>query len=142
MPAALDLTAELTAPYTPKHFFEARAAPRVKHASLTSLQEIQGLADALDGAVSYKTILELQMFPELIKASCTMIGAWGPAIENCAGLSVDRPALPEPERRVAAHSAARAGLWPDHAAGQLLDAVRLPSAGGCGGAYVRRCGNG
>jgi len=68
--AALALTAELTAPYTPAHFTE----------------ELQGLADALNGSVSYQRMLNLQMFPELIKASCTMIGAWGPAIETCSNL--------------------------------------------------------
>ena len=50
--------------------------------------QLQGLADALDGAVSHQRLLEFQMFPELIKASCTMFGAWGPAIAQCTGLSL------------------------------------------------------
>ncbi len=50
------------------------------------LPQLQGLADAVnDTGVTYKQLLQLQMFPELIKASCTMFGAWGPAIAQCAG---------------------------------------------------------
>ncbi len=49
---------------------------------MLSLQ-LQGLADGLDGVTSYQTLLQINMFPELIKASCTMYGAWGPAIAQC-----------------------------------------------------------
>lgn len=71
---ALKLIAKLTAPYTPAHF----------------TQELQGLADALDGAVSYEMLLELNMFPELIKAHCTIIGAWGPAIATCTEVNLSQ----------------------------------------------------
>ncbi len=82
------LTAELTAPYTPQYFFEE--VPTYSQLSLESLShllsQLQGLADAVnDTGVTYKQLLQVQMFPELIKASCTMFGAWGPAIAQCAG---------------------------------------------------------
>eukprot|EP00042_Codosiga_hollandica_P049930 m.587845 g.587845 ORF g.587845 m.587845 type:complete len:423 (+) comp57990_c1_seq2:175-1443(+) len=72
VPAALMFTAELTAPYTPAHFF----------------QELHGVADGLEGAVSYTELLQLQMFPELVKAQCSMFGAWGPAISQCADMQL------------------------------------------------------
>ena len=81
--AVLMLIADLTAPYTPKHFFEARALPVATR--LTRVQELQGMADGLDGAVSYNNLLQMQMFPELIKAHCSMFGAWGPALSQCVG---------------------------------------------------------
>jgi hypothetical protein len=59
--AALDFTADLTRSNTPESFF----------------QEIQGLADG--AGIAYKEMLRLQMFPELIKAQCSLLGAWGPA---------------------------------------------------------------
>lgn len=59
---ALDLTANLTAPYTPQHYTD----------------EIRGMADG--SGVSLKLITRLNMIPELIKAACSMVGAWGPAI--------------------------------------------------------------
>ncbi|GAM19141.1 hypothetical protein SAMD00019534_023160, partial [Acytostelium subglobosum LB1] len=62
--AVLDLTADVTRAYTPEHFF----------------QEMHGMADA--SGIPYQTILQLHMFPELIKAACTMVGAWGPATVN------------------------------------------------------------
>ncbi|EFA74526.1 acid ceramidase-like protein [Heterostelium album PN500] len=62
--AALDLTAVLTKDFTPQHFFD----------------EMQGLADG--SGIPYKTVLRLHMFPELIKAACSMIGAWGGATAN------------------------------------------------------------
>eukprot|EP01133_Synstelium_polycarpum_P012990 gene12990-15280_t len=58
---ALDLTADLTKKYTPQHIFD----------------ELRGLADG--SGQPYKTVLQLHMFPELIKAACSMIGAWGDA---------------------------------------------------------------
>lgn len=59
--AALEFTAELTKKYTPDHFFE----------------EIRGLSDST--GISYDKVLQFHMFPELIKAACSMYGAWGPA---------------------------------------------------------------
>jgi len=58
---ALDLTYYATEPFTPAYFDE----------------EIQGLADG--SGVSYWDLVHFQMFPELIKAACSMVGAWGPA---------------------------------------------------------------
>eukprot|EP01104_Vermistella_antarctica_P019035 TRINITY_DN7276_c0_g1_i1.p1 TRINITY_DN7276_c0_g1~~TRINITY_DN7276_c0_g1_i1.p1 ORF type:complete len:467 (+),score=129.97 TRINITY_DN7276_c0_g1_i1:146-1546(+) len=58
---ALKLTAVLTKDFTPQHFFD----------------EIQGMADA--SGVSADTILEYNLLPELIKAGCTIVEAWGDA---------------------------------------------------------------
>jgi len=66
IPEALDLTANLTRPFTPQHFVD----------------EIRGISDG--SGVSFGLITRLNMIPELIKAACSMIGAWGPAI-NLAG---------------------------------------------------------
>jgi hypothetical protein len=60
--AALDLTANLTRRYTPQHYIE----------------EIRGMSDG--SGQSYHLITRLNMIPELIKAACSMIGAWGPSI--------------------------------------------------------------
>jgi len=65
--AALDMTYELTKPYTPDYYYE----------------EMQGLADG--SGVPYKQILQVHMLPELIKAHCSIIGAWGPAISGTSG---------------------------------------------------------
>jgi len=61
---ALDLVYNLTQPYTPPHFYE----------------ELHGLADG--AGVPYATVARLHMFPELIRAACTMFGAWGPATRS------------------------------------------------------------
>ncbi|XP_065190525.1 protein dcd1A-like [Sycon ciliatum] len=66
--AALDATAVMTRPYTPEYFFE----------------EMHGLADAT--GIEYKTVLQMHMLPELIKASCSMMGAWGGALTDATGL--------------------------------------------------------
>ncbi len=58
---ALDLTAQLTAPYTPDYWFE----------------ELRGLADG--SGTPYKELLRLHMLPELTRGACTMFGAWGTA---------------------------------------------------------------
>lgn len=65
--AALDWAADVTAPYTPQEFFD----------------ELQGLADA--SGVDYQTLLRLNMFPELTKASCSFFGAWGAATSDESG---------------------------------------------------------
>ena len=44
---------------------------------------MQGLADG--SGVPYKQILQVHMLPELIKAHCSIIGAWGPAISGTSG---------------------------------------------------------
>ena len=59
--AALDWTAEVTAPYTPQEFYD----------------ELQGLADG--SGIEYQTLLRLNMYPELTKAQCSFLGAWGEA---------------------------------------------------------------
>merc|ERR1711976_920788 len=61
VPAVLDLNYEVVKPYVDDWF----------------VQEMQGMADAL--GVPFMDIARVHMFPELIKASCTMVGAWGAA---------------------------------------------------------------
>lgn len=58
---ALDLTHLLTRDYSPPYFFE----------------ELHGLADA--SGVDYDLLVRLHMLPELVKAGCSMLGAWGQA---------------------------------------------------------------
>lgn len=59
--AALEFEVLMTHAYVPDYF----------------TQEIQGLADALGR--SYESTLRIMMFPELIKAACSIVGAWGQA---------------------------------------------------------------
>lgn len=59
---ALDWTAKVTAPFTSQDIFD----------------EIRGLADAT--GLSYDLVLRLNMFPELSKAACSFLGAWGEAV--------------------------------------------------------------
>jgi hypothetical protein len=66
--AALDATALLTEPWTPEHFIE----------------EIKGLAAAVP-SLSYNEVYQIMMFPELIKAECSMVGAWGKATAQYNG---------------------------------------------------------
>jgi hypothetical protein len=65
--AVLDVTYLLTEEYTPQYFFD----------------EIQGLADG--SGIDYMDLVRVHMFPELIKAQCSMFGTWGPAIANTTG---------------------------------------------------------
>lgn len=62
----LDITYELTRAYTPTHFYD----------------ELRGIADA--SGVEEKRLVQLNMIPELLKASCSWLGAWGPAIAQTA----------------------------------------------------------
>ncbi len=56
-------------PNSPQHFFD----------------EIQGFADG--AGVDASVIIHLNMIPELVKAACSMLGAWGPATsKSTAGL--------------------------------------------------------
>eukprot|EP01147_Barroeca_monosierra_P002763 gene2762-5620_t len=64
--AALQWEVDLTRKYIPQRYFD----------------EIKGLADGLNGTISYDALLRFHLFPELIKASCSMFGAWGPALAN------------------------------------------------------------
>jgi hypothetical protein len=59
--AGLDMTALITKKYTPARF----------------LDEIRGFSEG--AGVEYGMVLRLAMFPELVKASCSIMGAWGPA---------------------------------------------------------------
>ncbi|EGG23749.1 acid ceramidase-like protein [Cavenderia fasciculata] len=62
--AALDYIIEETRPFTPPYFYE----------------ELKGLADG--SGVSYTLLLQVHMFPELTKAACSIIGAWGDATDE------------------------------------------------------------
>ena len=44
--------------------------------------ELKGIVDGCDNCASYKTIRNLNLIPELIRASCTLVGAWGPATKD------------------------------------------------------------
>jgi hypothetical protein len=59
--AALEYELVVTHKYTPSYYFD----------------EVQGLADALN--MSYGSVMRFMMFPELIKAACSIVGAWGQA---------------------------------------------------------------
>ncbi|CAM9298062.1 unnamed protein product [Ectocarpus fasciculatus] len=59
--AALDWAAEVTAPYTPQEFYD----------------ELRGLSDA--SGIDYQVLLRLNLYPELTKAQCSFLGAWGEA---------------------------------------------------------------
>jgi len=60
--AVLDLTFYMTEDYIPQYF----------------LDEIKGIADS--SGIDYMYIARINMFPELIKAHCSMIGAWDSAV--------------------------------------------------------------
>ncbi|CAF2136472.1 unnamed protein product [Rotaria magnacalcarata] len=59
---ALDLTYEITHPYTPPWFDD----------------EIRGVADG--SGVDMVKIRQVNMLPEMIKAACTVLGAWGDSV--------------------------------------------------------------
>ncbi|KAL5477614.1 hypothetical protein EMCRGX_G024433 [Ephydatia muelleri] len=65
---ALDLTYLLTEPFTPAYFYE----------------EMRGLADA--SGIDYILLRRVHMIPELIKAGCSMLGAWGTATADPLGM--------------------------------------------------------
>lgn len=77
LPFALDLTYNLTAPYTPTWHTET----------------LQGLADG--AGIDFNTAAQVAMIPELIRAACSIIVAWGPATANgaAAGAPVHLRAL-------------------------------------------------
>ena len=72
---ALDLTADLTRPFTPDYWFE----------------EMRGLSDG--SGIPYQKILQLHMLPELTKGSCSMFGAWGNATLSSDGKLLQLRAL-------------------------------------------------
>jgi hypothetical protein len=55
---ALDWNIGVTKPFTPQSYYD----------------EIRGIADA--AGMDYQTLLRLNMFPEITKASCSFFGAW------------------------------------------------------------------
>jgi len=57
--AVLEFTYFLTRDYIPQYYFD----------------EMQGMADAT--GIDFMTIVRFNMFPELVQAHCTMVGAWG-----------------------------------------------------------------
>jgi len=64
MNAALEWELLETGPFIPQHFWE----------------EMTGLADG--SGISRSEVYKIHMFPELIKAQCSMFGAWGEATIN------------------------------------------------------------
>lgn len=65
--AALDATYALTKDFIPQRFKD----------------EAQGLADAL--GVDYLQVMRINLFPEMIQAACSMMGAWGASIASTNG---------------------------------------------------------
>lgn len=59
---ALEATYAMTESYIPDYYFE----------------EMQGLADA--SGIAYMDIVRINLIPELLKAHCSMVGAWGKAV--------------------------------------------------------------
>eukprot|EP01036_Dinobryon_divergens_P030604 gene30604-39874_t len=59
---ALDWTAKVTAPFTSQAYYD----------------EVRGISDA--SGVDYDLLYRINMFPELIKASCSFFGAWGSSV--------------------------------------------------------------
>mmetsp|Transcript_4788 Transcript_4788/g.6599 ORF Transcript_4788/g.6599 Transcript_4788/m.6599 type:complete len:452 (+) Transcript_4788:41-1396(+) len=59
---ALDWTAKVTAPFTSQAYFD----------------EVRGISEA--SGVDYDLLYRINMFPELIKASCSFFGAWGTSV--------------------------------------------------------------
>ncbi|KAM9953672.1 hypothetical protein ACTFIR_008763 [Dictyostelium discoideum] len=68
--AALDYVASATEQFTPKRFFN----------------ELLGLSDS--SGIPYQTLLRMHMFPELVKATCSIVGAWSEATINGGLLQV------------------------------------------------------
>jgi isopenicillin-N N-acyltransferase-like protein len=72
---ALDWCADVTAPFTPQEYFD----------------ELHGIADA--SGVDYQTLLRLNLFAEITKASCSFFGAWGAATAAGTGHTYQLRAL-------------------------------------------------
>jgi hypothetical protein len=98
---ALELTYKATRQFTPQvrllfcfvsvHFSPAVSSHSTRPSRDVDLppqhffDEIQGFADG--AGVDPTIILHLNMIPELVKAACSMLGAWGPATaKSTAGL--------------------------------------------------------
>lgn len=65
--AALEVTYWLTKPYIPQHF----------------LDEVSGIANAT--GLDHDYVMRIQLFPSLIQAACSMMGAWGEGIAGVGG---------------------------------------------------------
>lgn len=72
---ALDFTFNATKPFTPAHHYET----------------LQGMADG--SGLDFMYVARISMIPELIKAQCSMLGAWGPATAQVGGGLVQLRAL-------------------------------------------------
>ncbi len=59
----LDVDYYVTYPYSPSRFEE----------------EMKGMADGANNLFEYKDLRRMNFIPELFKAYCSMVGAWGPA---------------------------------------------------------------
>jgi hypothetical protein len=62
--AALEMTYQLTKKYTAKYFYD----------------EIKGMSDG--AGIEYSLAVRVHMLPELVKAGCSMLGAWGDAVNS------------------------------------------------------------
>lgn len=65
---ALNITLDATSEFIPDHYF----------------QQVKGMANTT--GIDQLDILRIGLLPELIKASCSMMGAWGPATASDTGL--------------------------------------------------------
>jgi hypothetical protein len=68
----LDLNIRITKRYTNSRYFD----------------EIKGISEGAAGKIKEKDILRLNLFPELIKAACTVAGVWKEATDNGQTLHV------------------------------------------------------
>ncbi|XP_011405375.2 PREDICTED: protein dcd1A-like [Amphimedon queenslandica] len=66
---ALEGTYLLTKPYTAQYFYD----------------EMKGLADGAE--MDYNMVIRIHMLPELVKAGCSMLGAWGDSLSSKSGLT-------------------------------------------------------
>lgn len=73
--AALEATYMLTKPFIPRHYID----------------EAHGMADG--SGVPYDQVMHVALFPELIKAACSIVGAWGPAVADDSGRLLQLRAL-------------------------------------------------
>lgn len=62
----LDYNYELAAPYTPPRY----------------LEELHGIHDGSNGLADFDLLRRVNFIPEIIKAACSIVGAWGPATEG------------------------------------------------------------
>ena len=60
-------------------YFYCCAIPRIPQ---YYLDELQGVADA--SGVNLDDLKRVSIFPEAIRAACSIMGAWGPAVHSSA----------------------------------------------------------